>query len=115
MPMPERRLLLQYENKEFLRRFSAYLNKKAALPLEIICASDEEGLRERLSDGADLLIVSEKLYQQESWPPNTLYFTEKAGASGEQALPVYKPVSTQLGKIESKAKIRNLPENAVNV
>ena len=90
---------MQYENMEFLRRFSVYLNKKAALPLEIYCVSDEAGLRERMADGADLMIVSEKLYRQEIWPPNTLYFTEKAGTAGEQAVPVYKPVSTQLGKI----------------
>ena len=97
--MPERRLLLQYENEEFLQRFAAYLRRKAALPLEICCAADAEALRELTGEGADLLIVSETLYRSQTWPPNTLYFTEKTGALPEQAVPLYKAVSTQIGKI----------------
>ena len=100
--MKEKRLVLLHPDKDYLERFSAYLEKRSALPLGCRCFSDPEAARAFLKENsADLIILSEEYAGKESAEDGIprLRFTERMQSGEEGFLPVYRPMDRQIRDI----------------
>lgn len=89
------------EDEGFIRRFGAYLQQKAPLPLAVSCFTREEELRQSLKEKpAELLLVPEALREEFSGGRASLfYFTEDRGCRDPRALYLYRPMEKQLRQL----------------